>query len=500
MTPIELLHRRAEKAWSDASLHHAALRECYYWFCPERYYEMVGTGNGNNRAVYDHIFDPVGMQALEDGASQIAEALHPWDQEWSRWVAKKGLKDEQRKEVEQATELMSDFCSSKLARSNFDAAAPASHKEFLFGTAIMLMDRDPRDPAQIRFTPTPAYQWAIEADSAGRITAAFRKIKSKARDLDTAVPGGKFSDDAKQKQKQAPDAEIDLMMAIYWDQPRLLWRTCFYECTAKKEVWKQIGRTSPAIIYRQGLVAGQAWGKGPALKALPDAKTVNKVAELILRNAAISTTGIWQAEDDGVLNPHTVRLVPGAIIPIAQGSKGLMPLQAPGNFDLSQFILEELRRNVRRALYVTRVEERDMTAEEYRGRLNQQLREQRGMYGQLKSEFADQVMFRMVDLAEQSGEIPASTFSALAEVQLTGPLAMDVRGAEVERFKAAYYDIAGTAGPEVAMASIAVEDLPEWIAQQRHAPSKLFRTPSQMKGMVEQMMNMAAQSQAAPAA
>src|SRR3546814_6808214 len=65
------------------------------------------------------------------------------------------------------------------------------------------------------------------------------------------------------------------------------------------------------------------------MKALPDIKTANKVVELILKNASIAVTGIWQADDDGVLNPATVRLVPGAIIPKAQGSAGLTPLAAP---------------------------------------------------------------------------------------------------------------------------------------------------------------------------
>ena len=56
------------------------------------------------------------------------------------------------------------------------------------------------------------------------------------------------------------------------------------------------------------------YGRGPVMKALPDIRTANTVVEMVLKNASIAATGIWQAEDDGVLNPATVRLVPGAII------------------------------------------------------------------------------------------------------------------------------------------------------------------------------------------
>ena len=50
------------------------------------------------------------------------------------------------------------------------------------------------------------------------------------------------------------------------------------------------------------------------MKCLPDIKTANKVVELILKNASIAVTGIWQADDDGVLNPANIELKPGATV------------------------------------------------------------------------------------------------------------------------------------------------------------------------------------------
>ena len=84
-------------------------------------------------------------------------------------------------------------------------------------------------------------------------------------------------------------------------------------------------------------------GRGPVLNVLADIKTANKVVELILRNAAFAIKGVWQGEDDGVLNPSNIEIVPGAVIPIAVGSKGLRPLESPGRFDVSQLVLEPLQ-------------------------------------------------------------------------------------------------------------------------------------------------------------
>jgi hypothetical protein len=68
---------------------------------------------------------------------------------------------------------------------------------------------------------------------------------------------------------------------------------------------------SPFINFRWLKAPGEIYGRSPVMKALPDIKTANKVVELILKNASIAVTGIWQADDDGVLNPANIKLVPG---------------------------------------------------------------------------------------------------------------------------------------------------------------------------------------------
>ncbi|MBO4745503.1 MAG: phage tail protein, partial [Alphaproteobacteria bacterium] len=84
--------------------------------------------------------------------------------------------------------------------------------------------------------------------------------------------------------------------------------------------------TNPYLIFRWAVSSGEQYGVGPILRALPDIKTANKVVELVLKNATIAVSGIWQADDDGVINLSNINLTPGAIIPKAVGSSGLTPL------------------------------------------------------------------------------------------------------------------------------------------------------------------------------
>jgi len=202
---------------------------------------------------------------------------------------------------------------------------------------------------------------------------------------------------------------------------------------------------------------------------------------------------MWLAEDDGVLNPAAIALRPGVVIPKAVGSQGMIPLEAPGRFDVSQMVLDDLRQNIRRALYVTRIAEREMTAEEYRGRLQQQIREMRGMYGQLRNEFVAPVMGRTLDLMAEMGLIEESKLDHVLDVEMTGPLAQDARMAEVERLQGAFGVIAGMVGPELAMATLNAHEAIPWITRQMHAKGGMFKSKEEIQEFGKQVQGLAAQ-------
>ena len=147
--------------------------------------------------------------------------------------------------------------------------------------------------------------------------------------------------------------------------------------------------SSPFINFRWSKAPGEKYGRSPVMKALPDIKTANKVVELVLKNASIAVTGIWQVDDDGVINPANIKLVPGTIIPKAVGSAGLTPLEAPGRFDVSELVLDQVRARIRRALLVDQLGQVDgprMTATEVLERAAEMARLLGATYGRLQSE------------------------------------------------------------------------------------------------------------------
>jgi hypothetical protein len=185
---------------------------------------------------------------------------------------------------------------------------------------------------------------------------------------------------------------------------------------------------SPFMHFRWLKSPGETYGRSPVMKALPDIKTANKVVELILKNASIAVTGIWQADDDGVLNPANIKLVPGAIIPKAVGSAGLTPLGAPGRFDVSQLMLDDLRRNIRRALLVDQLGQPAdfrMTATEVLQRAAEMARILGATYGRLQSELLTPMILRGMNILQRRGEIPFFPIDGrTVELHYSSPLAL----------------------------------------------------------------------------
>ena len=200
------------------------------------------------------------------------------------------------------------------------------------------------------FEALPVGQIVPEESADGVIRTNFREFHVKARDLTVRWPKARLPEELIRMIKENPDKPVTVVDAEVYDPET---RESSYRVFAGKEeapIFEDSFGSQRTIIFRVDKVPGEIMGRGPALAVMADIKTANKVVELVLKNASIAVTGIWQADDDGVLNPATVKLAPGTIIPKAVGSAGLTPLAPPGRFDISQIVLQDLRENIRRAI------------------------------------------------------------------------------------------------------------------------------------------------------
>ena len=286
------------------------------------------------------------------------------------------------------------------------------------------------------FYAVPLREIALEESADGKLDTTFRCSQVSIDDIRLRFPEAELTDNWLEQAKN-PDFRLSLIEAVIPQNGKF--GASGYEYTAF--VWDEnsgvednvvlkegIFSSSPFINFRWLKAPGEIYGRSPVMKALPDIKTANKVVELILKNASISVTGIWQADDDGILNPANIKLVPGAIIPKAVGSKGLTPLEAPGKFDVSQLILENLQKSINHALLADRLSQvnaPNMTATEVLERTAEIARILGASFGRLQTELLTPLIKRAFLILRRRGDIMNFDLDGkIVDLQYKSPLAM----------------------------------------------------------------------------
>ena len=107
----------------------------------------------------------------------------------------------------------------------------------------------------------------------------------------------------------------------------------------------------PIICCREGKANGEVMGRGRVINALPDIRTLNEFHGLNMENAGRAVKGLYQVDDDGVINVSKIStLEPGHMIVKSPYSKGIQPIPSATPFDLTAYTLNDLQEKVRRGI------------------------------------------------------------------------------------------------------------------------------------------------------
>ena len=358
------------------------------------------------------LFDATAADAVDNLAASIYSLLTPPESLWISLIPE----SPESPNAEIATMAL----RANLNDSNFYTTIHQCYMDLVvLGTACLFMAENPIGSASaFSFTAIPMRDIAILNG------AVFHTATMPAREVMEKYPTWTPPADLRDTIKQDPETPIKLVQSLIGT-----------DFTAWLDVGGNIENnivatgkfeTNPYIIFRWSVASGELYGRGPVLRALPDIKTVNKVVELVLKNATIAVSGIWQADDDGVINLSNINLTPGAIIPKAVGSSGLTPLTSGANFDVSQIILKDLRERIRHALLADRLgllSEKEMTATEIMARNADMMRILGATYGRLLHEFIRPLVERGLQILSRRGVIDKISLHSDAELKYIAPIA-----------------------------------------------------------------------------
>ena len=352
-----MLTKRYNAAWSRKENWRNLYEQCYQYALPQRnLYDGYWEDGQSGRVKNLQVFDSTAVHGVQRFANRLQSGLFPPDKSWMELFPGTDIPPESQQEVRQGLQVISQKFFSILRQTNFDLAMGEFLLDLSVGTGIMLVQ--PGDDLQpIRFQSIPQYLVALEEGPQGTVENVYRKRRVAAENIKVIWPDANLPAVLERKIVDAPQEMINLQEStiLNVNDGGYGYYVCYKSSDNESSmlVYREL-TISPWIVSRFSKVAGEVMGRGPVVSALGDILTLNKAVELLLKNASLNISGVYTAVDDGVLNPQTIRIVPGAVIPVASngGARGssLQPLQRAGDLQLTQIVLQDLRMNIKRTL------------------------------------------------------------------------------------------------------------------------------------------------------
>jgi hypothetical protein len=460
--------------------------ECYEYALPQResfYYEEAGQRRD------DKIFDETAVVGVQEFASRLQSGLVPNFARWADLVAGSEVATEERDQVDNDLDEVTEYVFEIIQSSNFNQEVHESFMDLAVGTGVLAVEEgDSVNP--VVFSAIPLPHVVLDTGPDDRIDHVFRERKKiRFADLEILYPKGTFSDQV--KSRMSGDGTTTVLEVVCRDysikneEAYYHYAICMEtETVLHKKQMKGVG-SNPFVCFRWSKCAGEVYGRGPLLNALSAIKTTNLTIELILENAQMSISGIYQMEDDGVINPDTIRLVPGTIIPKAMGSQGLQPINAAGRFDVAQLILSDMRLNIKRALYNDMLGNPDRTpatATEVAERMADLSRRIGSAFGRLQAELVQPVLQRVIYILKKQGRITVPTINGReVKIRSVSPLAQAQANQDISNVARYLQLVGGTFGPEMLQMLIDSEKTAIHLAKKFGVPESLIRDEEQRK-------------------
>jgi len=485
----EQLRKRSNAAWNRKEPWRAIYDEAYEFGLPQRnlYDGTWESGTtGQNKGL--RVFDSTAVHSTQRFANRLQSGLFPPDKRWMDLQPGTDIPAERNSDVREALQLFTKRFFALIRQTNFDLAMGEFLLDLCVGTAALMVQKGKGDQ-KINYTAVPSFLIAFEEGPDGNAQNVYRRMKMPVENILRTWPDAELDAVLLQLLEDDPTNNVQLREATIFNVADNQWG--YY-------IWHQANEDETAIILERKLkrsvwvvsrflkVSGEIMGRGPLLSALADIKTVNKAIELLLKNASINIAGVYTAIDDGVLNPSTIRIVPGAVIPVARngGPQGpsLQPLPRSGDLQLSQLVINDLRLQIKKTLLDDSMPPDNMSARS----ATEIIERMRDLAVNLGSSFGRMIHEAMVPIVkltlEEMGDqglidLPLKIDGLEVQIVPVSPLAQAQNLDEVQNVLQ-WLSVASQLGP-VGLATANMEGISDWVADQLGVPICLRTTPEE---------------------
>jgi hypothetical protein len=492
---------RFEKAKTNRVMFEGLFEECFEYALPMRQ-SFFHESPGQRRD--DKIFDETAVVGTQEFASRLQSGLVPNFARWADFIAGSEVPPEQQDEVNNNLDEVTEYVFEIIQNSNFGQEVHESFMDLAVGTGVLLVEEgDAVNPIRFNAIPLPSVYLDTGADD--KIDHVYRQRTLKYSDLPVAYQKAVFQEKTAKAIIDQPDGKVKIVEMVCRNYEKLNEdKFDFYVINVpEQEMILQdqfvgVG-SNPYVCFRWSKASGEIYGRGPLINALSAIKTTNLTIELVLENAQMAISGIYQMDDDGIINTDTINLVPGTIIPKAMGSQGLQPIRNAGNFDVAQLVLGDMRNNIKRALYNDMLGDPNKTpasATEVAERMADLSRRIGSAFGRLQAEMVQPILQRVVYILKKQGRIELPVINGReVKVRSVSPLAQAQANQDISSISRYLQLVGGTFGPEILNLLISSEDVAVHLAKKFGVPDTLVRDKVDREQLIAAAQQMAQQQQ-----
>jgi Bacteriophage head to tail connecting protein len=406
------------------------------------------------------LFDSTAMEALHLLSAHLMGSITNFQSEWLKLrMREQTLND--RKEVE----VWLDQCADIMLKAMAAGTTPqAFHEKYLqfagFGTGALYVDESPLVGMGFQgllSRSLPIGTYVLAEDAAGKVDTLYREVELSPRQAEQQFGKDALSADVRTKLDSA-DQKHQPMIYIHAVYPRkerktasqsskeMPWASCYLDRQNKHIVSEGGYRWFPFVAPRwEKLRTWSPWGFGPGHMVLPETLTLNRMDKDILKVLQQWIFPPYWVDDPDAVG--RVSLLPGAINPIARGSR-VEAFRPGGDFNVARLGMEERRQRIRRVFMVDQLQSLPepeatgkMTAFEVSKRIALMQRLMGPALMRLLSEFLNpfiDAVFGLLMLAREFPDPPdvvimaASSNRGRIDVEYQGPLVRAQKGEEVD--------------------------------------------------------------------
>lgn len=504
----EHILKRLSRLKAERAPHEAVYRECFEYTFPLRAHGFGGQHYDatSGQAAKAKILDTTLTDASLILASNTQSGLTPSSSLWFG-IEVDGASDGEKIWLDEAAKTM----FKRIHASNFDAESfEAVLDAVCAGYFVLYADEDRKTGGYV-FQQWPISQCYITTTQPGKpVDTIYREFTLTATQAIAEYGEANVSEKIRQAAADKPDEPFTFVHAIY---PRstyvvggrmaknLPFASIHLEVKEKRTVRESGYHEFPCSIPRwMRINAATECGVGPVWNALPDAKELNNLVFNEKAATDLAISGMWIAQDDGVLNPRTVKVGPRKII-VANSVDSMKPLNTGADFKVSFTVKAELQAQIRRIMMADQLPPQDgptRTATEFHMRLDLIRRLLGPIFGRFQAEYLQPLIERCFGLALRAGWLgqpPDSLQGKSFTVRYVSPMARAQRMEEVsaiERFNTNIGAIAQVK-PEV-LDIINVDEQARLLADALGVPAKTLYDKDQVS---EARQRQAEQQQAA---